>query len=235
MHYINKIVEFGSTLELNIKENKMYVGRIVSIGMTKSGNAVAMYRVSSRSFPNREAKIKGETISIMPRAGFEGDLAKNPYIAYNCVRLAGSYAIATNGSQTDPITEKIASGMSVRDAVASCLLALDYEKDDYNTPRIVAIVDRENPVGYLGIIRHDAIHVSEFALEPGVAYYVATYEHNTPSRCHYSDKAFDATTADDACNYIMGKGVFADLEKSVTAAAAIATETGFELATVVPE
>ena len=210
----------------------MYVGRIVSVGMTKSGRAVAMYRVSSRSFPNREAKIKDETVSIMPRAGFEGDLAKNPYIAYNCIRMAGSYAIATNGSQTDPITEKIASGMSVRDAVASCLLALDYEKDDYNTPRIVAIVDRTKPVGYLGIVRHDAIHVSEFPLEPGVAYYVATYEHSTPSRCHYADKAFDVASAEDACDYVIGKGVFADLENAVTAASAISTDSGFELATM---
>ena len=209
----------------------MYVGRIVSVGMNKAGKAVAMYRVSSRSFPNREAKIKGESVSIMPRPGFEDDLSKNPYIAYNCIRMAGTYAIATNGSQTDPITEKIASGMSVRDAIASCLLALDYEKDDYNTPRIVAVADRDKPVGYLGIVRHDAIHVAEFALEPGVAYYVATYEHNTPSKCHYSDKAFDAADADAACSYIIGKGLFSELENAVTAASAVATETGFELAT----
>jgi IMP cyclohydrolase len=203
--------------------------------MTKSGKAVAMYRVSSRSFPNREAKLQDKTISIMPRPGFEDDLTKNPYIAYNCVRLAGSYAIATNGSQTDPITEKIASGMSVRDAVASCLLALDYEKDDYNTPRIVAIADRDKPVGYLGIVRHDALHVAEFPLEPGVAYYVATYEHNTPAKCHYVDKEFDVSDAQDACGYIMGRGVFADLENSVTSAAAVASDTGFELATAIAE
>ena len=213
----------------------MYVGRIVSVGMTKSGKAAAMYRVSSRSFPNREARLKDEVVSIMPRAGFEDDLSKNPYIAYNCIKLSGNYAIATNGSQTDPITEKIASGMTVRDAVASCLLALDYEKDDYNTPRIVAIVDRTKPVGYLGIVRHDAIHVAEFALEPGVAYYVATYEHNTPARCHYVDKEFDASNADEACSYVMGKGVFADLENPVTSAAAIATDSGFELATATAE
>ena len=213
----------------------MYVGRIVSVGMTKSGKATAMYRVSSRSFPNREARLKDEVISIMPRPGFEDDLSKNPYIAYNCIKLSGNYAIATNGSQTDPITEKIASGMTVRDAVANCLLALDYEKDDYNTPRIVAIVDRTKPVGYLGIVRHDAIHVAEFALEPGVAYYVATYEHNTPARCHYVDKEFDAANADEACSYVMCKGVFADLENPVTSAAAIATDSGFELATAIAE
>ncbi|MDR0932030.1 MAG: hypothetical protein LBM70_03310, partial [Victivallales bacterium] len=33
----------------------MYLGRIVAIGMTKDGKPTAMYRVSSRSFPNREA------------------------------------------------------------------------------------------------------------------------------------------------------------------------------------
>jgi IMP cyclohydrolase len=203
--------------------------------MTKSGKATAMYRVSSRSFPNREAKLKGETVSIMPRAGFESDLSKNPYIAYNCIRLAGSYAIATNGSQTDPITEKIASGMSVRDSVASCLLALDYEKDDYNTPRIVAVADRDKPVGYLGIVRHDAIHVTEFTLEPGTAYYIATYEHSTPSKYHYSDKEFNAENALDACGYIMGKGVFANLENSVTAAAAVESGSGFDLAVTAAE
>jgi IMP cyclohydrolase len=213
----------------------MYVGRIVSVGMTKSGKTAAMYRVSSRSFPNREARLKDQVVSIMPRAGFEDDLSKNPYIAYNCIKLSGNFAIVTNGSQTDPITEKIASGMTVRDSVASCLLALDYEKDDYNTPRIVAIADRTAPVGYLGIVRHDAIHVAEFALEPGVAYYVATYEHNTPARCHYVDKEFDAVSADEACSYVIGKGVFADLENPVTSAAALATDSGFELATAIAE
>lgn len=208
----------------------MYVGRIVSIGMTQSGKTAAMYRVSSRSFPNREASITNEKISIIPKAGFESDISKNPYIAYNCVRLAGDFAIATNGSQTDPITEKIASGMEVRDALATCMLALDYEKDDYDTPRISAVVSKTSSLGYLAIIRKDALHVAEFALEPGKAYYVATYEHVTPSKCHYSDNAFDATTSADACDYIMTKGVFADLEKPVTAAAALATDNGFELA-----
>ena len=104
----------------------MYIGRIVAIGMTPQGNAAAMYRVSSRSFPNREAVKKGETVSIMPRVGFEGDLKKSPYIAYNCVRIAGEYAVVSNGSHTDPIAEKIASGMSPRDAISLVLLAMDW-------------------------------------------------------------------------------------------------------------
>ncbi len=125
--------------------------------------------------------------------------------------------------------------MTVRDSVASCLLALDYEKDDYNTPRIVAIVEKDEPLGYLGIVRKDAIHVAEFALEPGKAYYVATYEHNTPAKCHYNDEKFDAATAEDACQYVIGKGVFADLENPVTAAAAVANGDGFSLATAIAE
>ena len=47
----------------------MYLGRIVAIGMTPAGKAAAMYRVSSRSFPNREAVLNNNQISIMPRAG----------------------------------------------------------------------------------------------------------------------------------------------------------------------
>ena len=75
----------------------MYLGRIVAIGMTRSGKTAAMYRVSSRSFPNREAvEINGQ-ISILPRAGFESDLRKNPYISDNCVRIAGEWAVTSRG------------------------------------------------------------------------------------------------------------------------------------------
>ena len=208
----------------------MYVGRIVTIGMTPAGKTVAAYRVSSRSFPNREAKINNGVISIMPRAGFEGDLTKNPYIAYNCVKTTKDYAIVTNGSQTDPIAEKIASGMSVRDAITISLLALDYEKDDYNTPRIVAVASLKEKIAYLGVVRKDAIHVTEMALKPGELYYVATYEHNTPARCHYNDKSFNAETPEELCQYVINKGIFKDLENPVTAAAVISNGEQFELA-----
>lgn len=210
----------------------MYIGRIVAIGMTAQGNAVAMYRVSSRSFPNREAVKKGDTVSIMPRAGCEGDLKKNPYIAYNCIRLAGDQAVAGNGSHTDPIAEKIAAGMSPRDAIALGLLAMDYEKDDYSTPRIVAVVGHRSAVGFLGIVRKDALLVREFALEAGQAYYVATYEKNTPGR-HQLDAGFNADTAAAACAHVISGGIFAEFEHPVTAAAALAADHGFELATSV--
>jgi IMP cyclohydrolase len=207
----------------------MYVGRIVAIGKTPAGKSTAMYRVSSRSFPNREARLKNETVSIMPRKGFEDDLNKNPYIAYNCIRLAGNFAIATNGSHTDPITEKILSGMNVRDALAFSMLALDYEKDSFNTPRISAVVERNSDLGWLGIVKKGSIHVTEFKLEPGILYYVATYEHTVPCS-HYADAKFNAVSAESACDYVIGKGVFAELENPVTSAAAVESDKGYELA-----
>ena len=210
----------------------MYVGRIVAIGMTKDGRPCAMYRVSSRSFPNRKAVENQGKVAIVPREGAEGDLAKNPYISYNCLRIAGEWAIATNGSQTDPITEKIAMGMPVRDAITLGLLAMDYEKDSLDTPRIVAVAGRVSRKGYLGIIRKDAVMVREFDLVPGKARYISTYEKNCPCDKNV-DTDFDAACENCAVQYIVDGGVFADFELPVTAAAAIASGDGFAMATLV--
>ena len=207
----------------------MYIGRIVALGMTPSGRSAAMYRVSSRSFPNRRVVRSGDQLAVIPREGCEADLAKNPYISYNCLRLAGEWAVATNGSQTDPIAEKIASGMPVRDAIALGLLALDYEHDSLNTPRIVAVAHRSEAVGFLGIVRRDALLVREFALKPGEAYYLSTYEKNVPCECN-REPEFTAPDAAAAAKFVVDGGVFADFTNAVTSAAAVSTGDGFELA-----
>ena len=207
----------------------MYIGRIVAAGMTRDGRVAAGYRVSSRSFPNRTANLTGDKVSIIPRAGFESDLSKNPYIAYNCLRLSGKIALVTNGSQTDPIIEKIIAGMNLRDAFALPMLAMDYEKDSLNTPRVSAAVDAEKKVAMLGIVRHDAILVREFPLEPGKIYYLSTYEKNAPC-AHNCDDAFDAADADALCRYMISGGVFAGFEKPVTSAAALWNGSGYSLA-----
>jgi len=210
----------------------MYVGRIVAVGRTSNGNNAVLYRVSSRSFPNRRTVRTPRGLAIVPREGHESDLSKNPYIAYNCVRVAESagrvVAVATNGSQTDPITEKIASGMSIRDALAESLIVLDYEKDDFNTPRIAVAVARGADEGWGGIVRADGLHVRRFALEPGKAFYFATYEVNDPRPEYVSD--FEAETAQEAAEWVVSGGAFARLENPVCSAAAVATADGFDIA-----
>ena len=207
----------------------MYLGRIVAIGMTKEGKAAAMYRVSSRSFPNREAVLGNQQVAIMPRPGFEDDLRKNPYITYNCIRLTGEWAVATNGSQTDPIVEKLAMGYPARDAIALPLLAMDYEKDSLDTPRIVAVVGSKCRKGYLGIVRRDALLVREFDLVPGQVRYLSTYEKNRPCDDQVTGD-FDGTCAHCAVNYVVDGGIFADFTNPVTSAAAVAAGDGYELA-----
>ena len=207
----------------------MYLGRIVAIGMTKEGKAAAMYRVSSRSFPNRESVLGNQQVAIMPRPGFEDDLRKNPYITYNCIRLTGEWAVATNGSQTDPIVEKLAMGYPARDAIALPLLAMDYEKDSLDTPRIVAVVGSKCRKGYLGIVRRDALLVREFDLVPGQVRYLSTYEKNRPCDDQVTGD-FDGTCAHCAVNYVVDGGIFADFTNPVTSAAAVAEGDGYELA-----
>ncbi len=203
----------------------MYVGRIVAVGCTKAGKGAALYRVSSRSFPNREAKELSRGIAIVPKPGFENDIQKNPYIAYNCFRTARGFAVVSNGSQTDPVAEKIESGMAPRDALAYVMLSMDYEHDSLDTPRITGVVQPDGRKAWLAIVRKDALLVKELDLQPGQAFYVCTYERNEPGYAQ-ADDSFDAATADDCCEYILSKGVFADFEKPISAVCAIANADG---------
>jgi IMP cyclohydrolase len=199
----------------------MYVGRIVAVACTPQGQGAALYRVSSRSFPNREAKVLDQAIAIVPKAGFENDIQKNPYIAYNCLRIAGNLAVVCNGSHTDPIAEKLQAGLPPRDALATVMLAMDYEHDSLDTPRIGGVATPDGRNGWLAIVRKDAIIVREFTLKPGQAFYVCTYEKNSPGS-EQTDSTFNAANAGEACDYILGGGVFADFEKPVSAACAVA-------------
>ena len=115
----------------------MYVGRIVVVGRT-GGKSWAGYRVSSRSFPNRIAEVRGSSILVSPLD--PKDLAKNPYIAYNCVRTSGDVAVASNGTQTDMIMERVEDGSPPLDAIALSLVAYGYERDELDTPRIAGAV-----------------------------------------------------------------------------------------------
>jgi len=209
-----------------------YVGRVVAVGRTTDDRVAVMYRVSSRSFPNREARLHDGAVAIVPRAGSESDIFRNPYIAYNCLRVVGDYAIVGNGSHTDPVAEKIAQGASVRDAMALALLTLDFEKDQYGTPRIAAAVRRGEGCGVLGVVRSDGIEVVRVALERGECAFVATYGMNrisADSKC-----SFDARTPADGAAFILGKGTFAEMTHPVVSACALECEDGFQIAVSQP-
>jgi IMP cyclohydrolase len=157
----------------------MYVGRFVVVAPT-----FGAYRVSSRSFPNREAVRRDGTVTIGPTD--DAPETDNPYIAYNAVRATDGGVVLGNGSHVDPIAEKLALGYPARDALANSLLALDFEKDDYDTPRIAGVVgvpvedpttNAGGPGAVIGTVRRDALVVEEVT-EPTL---VATYEHDSPT------------------------------------------------------
>ena len=189
----------------------MYLGRIISIGSNEKGSYAA-YRVSSRSFPNRQSAINGEKVAIIPTEGSEGDIYKNPYISYNCIDIIDDICVVTNGSHTDIIAGKIREGMNIRDAIALSLLAMDYEKDDYNTPRIAGAINFEGE-GFIGIVRDDGLEIIK--VNPGEAYYVSTYEHNSPRKVEYSPN-----NSQEATDYIFGQGAFEEFTNPVTSCAA---------------
>lgn len=197
----------------------MYVGRFVVVGPE-----VGAYRVSSRSFPNRQATERDGTITVGPTA--DAPETDNPYISYNCLRLTDRGAVVGNGSHVDPIAEKLALGYPARDALAEPLLALDFEKDDYDTPRIAGIVGvtddattTATPAGYIGTVRRDAVLVEEVT-EPTL---VATYERDSPEPFELA-----ATDAAGAARELYGH----EFEHEVCAAGVALNEGGFETAVV---
>lgn len=189
----------------------MYVGRIVAVGQI-DGKPLAAYRVSSRSFPNRRAKIGERIASVGPID--PSDLARNPYIAYNCIRVMDEVAVVSNGSHTDPIAEKIEIGYPLRDAIALTLLAMDYEKDHLKTPRIAGAASPTE--AYLGIVTHDRLLVEKVE---GTAL-VATYEKTEPENVDV-----DGRSADELARAMYDLS----LERPVCAAAALLQEDNWEL------
>jgi len=167
----------------------MYVGRFLVVAPE-----VGAYRVSSRSFPNRRAVERDGTVTVEPTP--DAPVSDNPYISYNCLRRTDRGVVIGNGSHVDPVAEKLALGTPARDALAGPLAALDFEKDDYDTPRIAGVVgltddpavdDGEEPGALVGTVRRDALLV-ERVTEPTL---VATYEKDSP-------EPFDLGAADAA-------------------------------------
>ena len=196
----------------------MYTGRILSTGMNTDGKPFVAYRVSSRSFPNRQCLKFENRAAIVPKEGFEKDVFESIYISYNCIRIERDMAIVSNGSQTDVIADKIALGMNIKEALANSLLTMDYEKDDYNTPRIAAVVtsttDENEYECYIGIVNDKKLLVEQIPY--GEAGFISTYG----SQVH-DLVDFEAKDATGAAKFIFDEGTFANYEKPVTSCAAV--------------
>lgn len=189
----------------------MYVGRIVAVGM--AAKPFVAYRVSSRSFPNRVARITQQGVAIQPLD--PEDIKKNPYIAYNCIRVSDKGVVVSNGSHTDGIYEKLEAGTPPDMAMQQVLSEMGYEKDDFNTPRIAGII-APNGAGFLGTVRADGLDIATFGLEENSCRFICTYELDRPENRNHP---FLAETASEAAKYVVDGGVFADLELPVCAAA----------------
>ena len=110
----------------------------------KTDKPFVAYRVSSRSFPNRVARITEIGVAIQPLD--PEDMKKNPYIAYTCIRVSKNGVVVSNGSHTDPIFEKLEARVAPDLALQQVLTEMGYERDEYNTPRIAGIVTGD--IGY---------------------------------------------------------------------------------------
>ncbi|MFA9516742.1 IMP cyclohydrolase [Halopenitus sp. H-Gu1] len=191
----------------------MYVGRFVVVAP-----GIGAYRVSSRSFPNRKVVDRNGTLTVVPTE--DAEPTDNPYVSYNCVRpvetpTGDRRAVIGNGSHVDPIAEKLETGYPARDALATPLLALDYEKDDYDTPRIAGVIAPESAL--IGTVRRDALLV-ETVSEPTM---VATYEIDSPEA-----HDLEATSAGTAAREVLS----AEFEHPVCAAAAAVADDEVTLA-----
>jgi IMP cyclohydrolase len=180
----------------------MYVGRLLV-----AAPGLVAYRVSSRSFPNRQTNVNDGSVAVVPtEAAAETD---NPYVAYDCLESVDGRVVAGNGSHVDPIAGKLSRGVPVRDALSVVLGAMDFERDDYDTPRIAAVVGSDE--ASVGVVRRDALLV-EAVEEPTL---VATYEEDRPRAFE-----FDAAEAGEAARAAY------DLEFEHAVCAAAATVDG---------
>ena len=171
--------------------------------------------------------MRGQSIMVSPLDS--ADLAKNPYIAYNCIRvgsnIAGDVAVVSNGTHTDMIMERIQDGQRPIDALTISLAAYGYERDELDTPRIAGAVRGDRC--WLGIAKRDELRVREYHLDGALAFLVATYE-----TTDFEAAALGGGSAGEIARLAFDL----PLERPVCAAAALARpdESGYELAVYNP-
>ena len=192
--------------------DRMYLGRTVIAGYPQKSEIFLGYVLASRSFPDRRAEIMDDLIKITPEKAYE-----NPYISYNCIKIVGDKAVVSNGSHTDMIADKLELGYPGRDALVLSLLTADYERDEYNTPRIAAAFDGKEL--YVGIVMKDKLSVEKI-LE-GESRLVSTYEKTSPEEIKINGRS-----AEEIAKEIYNL----KYEKIICSASTYRKKGGFELA-----
>lgn len=170
----------------------MYTGRSL-LASIQDDKLKLNYLVNSRSFKNREFYFSEGAVAVVPNKDSLDDF-RNPYVTYNCLRYNDHFSVLSNGSQTDPIYEKIVRGVPPRDALVQVMHGMDYEFDSQNTPRIAIYACIESYNIYTAIVKEDEIHIKEIALSPNKLFMLTTNEFNQIS---YDKNAYEVQANTD--------------------------------------
>ncbi len=206
----------------------MYVGRILAVGRNNQREIVLMYRVSSRNFRNRNIVcITPGTYTVSSMVNNE---IENPFISYNCMRCdESSIAVIGNGNHVDLIYNRIREGVPLRDSVAMILSSMDYEHDDFDTPRIAACYQLEQDMACMGVVSKTFLGVQILSLKTNEIQYITTYKYNYLSDKFKRDN-FNICNVNDACKHIIYKEPFSSFDLPVSSLALVISRGGIHSA-----
>ncbi|QDP97160.1 hypothetical protein FOE78_15595 [Microlunatus elymi] len=121
--------------------DRPYPGRVVIVARTPAGLACA-YAATGRSEASRQRRIRltdDGDLRVEPTVGDADD----PLRHYRAVRRTDRFFVFSNGTQTDPVADRLAAG----EPAAVALEDLEYEGDPpIFTPRITAVVSDDDQV-----------------------------------------------------------------------------------------
>lgn len=124
-----------------VLSDRPYPGRVIIVARTPAG-IVAAYAATGRSPASRQRRIRltdGGELLVEPTVGDASD----PLRHYRAVRRVQGHFVLGNGSQVDPVADRIAAGV----VPPAALENLEYEPDPpIFTPRITAVISDDDIV-----------------------------------------------------------------------------------------
>lgn len=157
--------------------DRPYPGRVIVVARTAAGVACA-YAATGRSEASRQRRIRQTDDGDLLVEPTVGD-ANDPLRHYRAVRGSDRHFVLSNGTQTDPVADRLADGAPP----AVALEDLEYEGDPpIYTPRITAVIDSHHRIWLAAAHRGsserastDTIVSRVGALEPGQGALLSTY------------------------------------------------------------